>query len=79
MQEARRPLAPGLFAESGGLAIDRRPLIPLLRIPGRLAQLGERRLDKAEVTGSSPVSPIVDIGSRAEKSRLEARGLVAIW
>src|SRR4051794_901000 len=25
--------------------------------PGRLAQLGERRLDKAEVTGSSPVSP----------------------
>ena len=26
--------------------------------PGRLAQLGERRLDKAEVTGSSPVSPI---------------------
>src|ERR1044072_2264203 len=29
-----------------------------LRPPGRLAQLGERRLDKAEVTGSSPVSPI---------------------
>jgi hypothetical protein len=28
-----------------------------LRLPGRLAQLGERRLDKAEVTGSSPVSP----------------------
>ena len=27
------------------------------RLPGRLAQLGERRLDKAEVTGSSPVSP----------------------
>ena len=27
------------------------------RVPGRLAQLGERRLDKAEVTGSSPVSP----------------------
>ena len=26
--------------------------------PGRLAQLGERRLDKAEVTGSSPVVPI---------------------
>src|ERR1044072_7802539 len=25
--------------------------------PGRLAQLGERHLDKAEVTGSSPVSP----------------------
>ena len=29
-----------------------------LRLPGRLAQLGERRLDKAEVTGSSPVSPM---------------------
>ena len=28
-----------------------------LPLPGRLAQLGERRLDKAEVTGSSPVSP----------------------
>jgi hypothetical protein len=28
--------------------------------PGRLAQLGERRLDKAEVTGSSPVSPITE-------------------
>ena len=27
--------------------------------PGRLAQLGERRLDKAEVAGSSPASPIV--------------------
>ena len=26
--------------------------------PGRIAQLGERRLDKAEVTGSSPVTPI---------------------
>src|SRR4051794_30341445 len=33
-----------------------RAMIPAL--PGRLAQLGERRLDKAEVTGSSPVSPI---------------------
>ena len=33
-------------------------LIPLQPIPGRLAQLGERRLDKAEVTGSSPVSPM---------------------
>src|SRR3954470_18158027 len=29
-------------------------------LPGRLAQLGERRLDKAEVTGSSPVSPTAD-------------------
>jgi len=27
------------------------------RTPGRLAQLGERLLDKQEVTGSSPVSP----------------------
>ena len=26
--------------------------------PGRIAQLGERRLDKAEVTGSSPVTPM---------------------
>ncbi len=35
------------------------PLVDTLpAIPGRLAQLGERRLDKAEVTGSSPVSPI---------------------
>ena len=33
-------------------------LIPLQPIPGRLAQLGERRLDKAEVTGSNPVSPM---------------------
>ena len=33
-------------------------LLPSGPIPGRLAQLGERRLDKAEVTGSSPVSPI---------------------
>jgi hypothetical protein len=33
-------------------------LIPFRPFPGRLAQLGERRLDKAEVTGSSPVSPI---------------------
>lgn len=28
------------------------------RSPGRLAQLGERQLDKLEVTGSSPVTPI---------------------
>ena len=26
--------------------------------PGRIAQLGERQLDKLEVTGSSPVAPI---------------------
>src|SRR3954447_17025359 len=33
------------------------PVATLPGTPGRLAQLGERRLDKAEVTGSSPVSP----------------------
>ena len=36
----------------------RAALILFRFFPGRLAQLGERRLDKAEVTGSSPVSPI---------------------
>jgi hypothetical protein len=37
----------------------KRPSAPLhWRLPGRLAQLGERLLDKQEVTGSSPVSPI---------------------
>jgi hypothetical protein len=44
--------------------------------PGRLAQLGERRLDKAEVTGSSPVSPIGRIqtptGARPRPSRATA-------
>src|SRR6478672_10463682 len=34
-----------------------RPVVSFGAVPGRLAQLGERRLDKAEVTGSSPVSP----------------------
>src|SRR3954467_9125897 len=29
----------------------------LIALPGPLAQLGERRLDKPEVTGSSPVRP----------------------
>ncbi len=45
-------------ATSPGIA--RKGIDPLIRwpFPGRLAQLGERRLDKAEVTGSSPVSPI---------------------
>ena len=38
--------------------------------PGRLAQLGERRLDKAEVTGSSPVSPI---------KRSAFAGLLCLW
>lgn len=36
-------------------------LIGLDSFPGRLAQLGERRLDKAEVIGSSPISPITRI------------------
>ena len=30
---------------------------PQTKHPGRLAQLGERQLDKLEVTGSSPVTP----------------------
>src|SRR4051794_40421693 len=38
--------------------------------PGRLAQLGERRLDKAEVTGSSPVSPT---------ERPAFAGLLSLW
>src|SRR4029079_5914076 len=38
----------------GGRPLNR---VGPLAAPGRLAQLGERRLDKAEVTGSSPVSP----------------------
>ncbi len=37
-------------------------------LPGRLAQLGERRLDKAEVTGSSPVSPITGTARFAGRS-----------
>ena len=38
-------------------------------LPGRLAQLGERRLDKAEVTGSSPVSPITGECRKAPERR----------
>ena len=41
--------------------------LELRLFPGRLAQLGERRLDKAEVTGSSPVSPT--------EQQSQARGL----
>jgi hypothetical protein len=55
-------------------AVDR-----LERFPGRLAQLGERRLDKAEVTGSSPVSP-TDYASAV--SRVAMHGtppVVAAW
>src|SRR5215211_597026 len=36
--------------------LHRRAPLLLFGVPARLAQLGERRLDKAEVTGSSPVS-----------------------
>jgi anti-sigma B factor antagonist len=35
----------------------------ITRTPGRLAQLGERQLDKLEVTGSSPVAPIPGFGT----------------
>ena len=47
-------------ALSRAVACGRRAVDTLIAwsFPGRLAQLGERRLDKAEVTGSSPVSPI---------------------
>ena len=38
--------------------------------PGRIAQLGERRLDKLEVTGSSPVAPI---SSGTERDELADR------
>src|SRR5215217_4418895 len=37
-------------------------------LPGRLAQLGERLLDKQEVTGSSPVSPIAREASLAAEA-----------
>ena len=43
------------------------------RLPGRLAQLGERRLDKAEVTGSSPVSPTYESPAPAGFSRSRAQ------
>ena len=43
--------------------------------PGRLAQLGERRLDKAEVTGSSPVSPIDE---RDRAKRQQRRAVLAV-
>ena len=43
-----------------GVAILKTRLLRLIRIPGRLAQLGERLLDKQGVTGSSPVPPMVD-------------------
>jgi hypothetical protein len=36
------------------------------RTPGRLAQLGERQLDKLEVTGSSPVTPINPSGAEGQ-------------
>jgi hypothetical protein len=59
---------------SESAAVDR-----LERFPGRLAQLGERRLDKAEVTGSSPVSPIRE-GPGNPRVLAPQRGLVVpIW
>ena len=58
---------------------DGRRCYPSLPIPGRLAQLGERRLDKAEVTGSSPVSPIAGFGSSARNSQPRRAHVVAIW
>jgi hypothetical protein len=41
--------------------------------PGRLAQLGERQLDKLEVTGSSPVAPISPWPGGASKKKSAAR------
>src|SRR3954452_12784873 len=46
------------------------PVATLPGTPGRLAQLGERRLDKAEVTGSSPVSPTFRKPRRARGFRV---------
>ena len=48
----------------------RAALILFRFFPGRLAQLGERRLDKAEVTGSSPVSPTTIVNLRQQGSTL---------
>src|SRR3954471_17920337 len=45
--------------------------------PGRLAQLGERQLDKLEVTGSSPVAPIPGTSERARPQK-RAAGVVPI-
>ena len=46
------------------------PVTLHLRPPGRLAQLGERRLDKAEVAGSSPASSTpVGIGDSPTSGR----------
>jgi hypothetical protein len=55
---ARAPARRKASAREGS-SRGRRPRRAVLSspLPGRLAQLGERRLDKAEVTGSSPVSP----------------------
>jgi hypothetical protein len=73
--------APGWWPEQRPQRGDPKlaPVDRLERFPGRLAQLGERRLDKAEVTGSSPVSPIVGFGSGARELRPSSRGLVASW
>src|SRR3954453_9787437 len=72
---AREERAPGALK-------GREPLAMIDAVPGRLAQLGERRLDKAEVTGSSPVSPIespataglFSWGLRPSPSAVDCRG-----
>ena len=53
-RDHRRSPPPHLAGESTRTTRTQVHLAP----PGRLAQLGERRLDKAEVAGSSPASPI---------------------
>ena len=60
---ADAPMAP---ASSNGAATETPSAVGVAaailgRSPGPLAQLGERRLDKPEVTGSSPVRPIADL------------------
>src|SRR5439155_16951349 len=51
--------APGVSARRAITArCSRRPSEAKLDSSGRIAQLGERQLDKLEVTGSSPVAPI---------------------
>lgn len=49
------------------------------RFPGRLAQLGERQLDKLEVTGSSPVTPIPPRGERYQVSTFHGVSFRWAW
>jgi hypothetical protein len=69
-----RPGSAALAGASSLSAVDR-----LERFPGRLAQLGERRLDKAEVTGSSPVSPIEEVPGNRGALGPETVAVVPIW